>query len=495
MIPRAKAVKYWSTFWSLVLIAILVVLVRVAAFSVDTTQAIVKYDVDCYLEIARNVVAGKGYSLLNYSTSAEPVATAMRGPTVVYFFAMFLWLGGDHTWLINIAQWLADAGTAVILFYIAIEIFRDRRVAFLASLLFAFYEPGLIFTFRGYSEPVFTLVLAGFTLSLLHALRRMSAWRYVLSGALLGLAVMARPAMQFYPLVVLFLIWLALKQGWPVAMSRFAIFFLAFAAMLCPWVLRNYQVFKAFIPGSSYSGCPFFESNFALEQQDYLRFRGTEQRAIPLRQALEANLGPAPNSLDSRDYHTYTSQELEREMRTRGRDPFERRIDPVGNYARAKGLNELDVDRFAFREGLSAVRTHAGRYVVLSIVRLFRIWFDHRFVNYLIFGGELPRAWLVAAANAALLALAVYAFVWFRVPWLQPAVISLIALVAYNTAIYAATQAVGRYSAPVAPYVMVFAAFTLVQLLPQKDKSRDHSECGVTSAALHRPNSRDGMAA
>ena len=446
MIPCQKMFKNRSTLWCLTLIAILVVLVRAVVFSVDTTQAHVPDDVDRYLEIARNVVSERGYSLSAYSGEFYP--TAQRGPTVVYFFAAVLWLVGDHPWSIVIAQWLVDAGTALILFFIAMEIFQDRRVAFVTCLLFAFYEPGLIFTFHAFSEPVFTLVLAGFTLSFLYALRRPSTWLYALCGFLLGLAVLARPVMQFYPLVVLPLLWWALKQRLLLVIPRCAIFSLAFAAVLSPWVVRNYVVFNAFIPGSSHRGGPFHAGNFALDQPDYLRHRGSEEASMALRKTLDARFGPAPNNLEQPNY-TQTKW-------------------PSATYAKFKGFTELEMDQFAFQESVKVVRAFPGRYVVVSIVRAFRFWFHHRFVTYVLVGGQLPRSWLVAAVNCALLGLAVAAFVLCREPWWRPAVVSLIVLVAYNTAVYAATFAVGRYSVPIIPYVMVFAAYTLVNLLPRR---------------------------
>src|SRR5882724_10272105 len=112
-----------STFSLLVLIAFLVVLVRAAVLSVDTTQADVADDVDCYLDIARNLVAGKGYTITACRMSDDPIPTAMRGPTVVYYFTAVLLLFGDHFWSLLMAQWLADVGTAIILFFIAMEIF------------------------------------------------------------------------------------------------------------------------------------------------------------------------------------------------------------------------------------------------------------------------------------------------------------------------------------------------------------------------------------
>jgi len=443
MIPSQKLVKDRSTLWSLSLIAILVVLVRGAVFVADPTLGGENFAVDRWLETARNVVSGKGYSLSAYGFADEPRPTAVRGPTVVYFFAAVLWLFGDHMWSIVFAQWVVDVATCVVLFFISMEIFQDRRVAFIACLLFAFYLPGLIFTFLGWSEPLFTLVLAGFTLSLLRALRQPSIWAYALSGALLGLAVLARPIMQFYPLVILPLLLWAMNRSRNRALSSFAVFFLAFAAVLSPWVIRNYFVFDAFIPGSVYSGRPLYEGNFILDRADYLRHRGSKEGSMALRKVLEARFGPAPNSPD------------------------------LGSYTRAKGINDVVLNRIASEEVEKLVREHPGRYAVLSIVRLFRVWFHHRFVTFVVMGGKLPKAWMIAAANGVLLGLAAAAFVWFRGPWLRPAVF-LIVLVAYSTAVYAATNAVGRYSVPMMPYVMVFAAYTIVHLV-----SRWHRTCSV----------------
>jgi hypothetical protein len=92
-------------------------------------------------------------------------------------------------------------------------------------------------------------------------------------------------------------------------------------------------------------------------------------------------------------------------------------------------------------------------------------------------GGRLPKAWLVTAFNGVLLVLAGAAFIWFRGPWLRPAVF-LILLVAYNSAIYAATNAVGRYSVPLMPYVMLFAAQTIVQLFTGSVRVSRAPGCG-----------------
>ena len=425
-----------SPLWSLAIIAILVVLVRLAVFMVyphDGPQVERGLAPDGWLNIARNVISGHGYS----NPADDP--TARRGPTVVYFFAAVVWLGGDHLWSIVLAQWLADVGTAILLFFIAREIFQDRRVAVLAAFLFAFYGPGLAFTFSAWSEPVFTLVLAGFSLSLLRALRQPSLRRFAISGVLLGLAVLARPVMQFYPLMVLLLLGWTVGRPWRQVMPHFAVFCAVFAIVLLPWIVRNYLVFQAFIPGSSHSGDAFYQGNVALAQPDYLRYRSTGEAMIVLRQTLEARFGPVPADLTLR------------------------------SYVKAKGVNEYQFDRIAFGEAMKLIRAFPDRYVLTSLVRLVRFWMGVRFLS-LVQGKDSPWAYQVPVVNGVLLILAALAVACFRGAWLRSAV-PLIVLVAYTTAVYTATLAIARFSVPIMPYVMLLAAHSIIHILPKLGKA------------------------
>jgi 4-amino-4-deoxy-L-arabinose transferase-like glycosyltransferase len=426
-----------DTLWSLALITILIVLVRLAVFMVypqHGPQVERGLAPDQWLVIARNVLGGRGYVY-------PDVPTAARGPTVVYFFVAVLWLGGDHLWSIVLAQWLADAGTGILLFFIARDIFQDRRVALLAAVLFAFYGPGLVFTFSAWSEPVFTLVLAGFSLSLMRAFQYPSIWRFALSGVLLGITVLARPVMQFYPLVVLVLSWWTLGRSWHKVMPQFAVFCSVFAIVLLPWIVRNYIVFHAFIPGSSHSGDALYQGNIGLAHADYVRYRSTGEAMLVLRQHLESRFGPAPG---------YRS---------------------IKSYARAKGLNEYEFDRIAFQEAIKTIRAFPERYIVVSLVRFVRFWFGVRFVS-LLQGTASPWAYQVPVANSVLLILAAIALLCFRGPWLRSAA-PIISLVAYTTAVYTATLATARYNVPIMPYVMVLTAYGIVRLLQRSAKESD----------------------
>ena len=179
-----------------------------------------------------------------------------------------------------------------------------------------------------------------------------------------------------------------------------------------------------------------YQGNFTLDRPDFLRYRTVQYSGPALLQVLEARFGPAPERLDLR------------------------------HYARIKGINEYEVDRIAFQEAIKFIHAFPGRYIVASLVRCMRFWLGSRFVG-LFMGQRSPWGYMVAAANGALLGLAVVGVVCFRGAWLRSAT-PLIVLIVYTTAIYSLTLALARYSTPVMPYIMVLAAHTIVHLLSNR---------------------------
>ncbi len=423
-----------SSLYHLTWIALLVVAIRLALFvSYPEHGPYFKYsEPDGWLTIARHVVNGDGYIWPAYDAP-----TARRGPTVVLFFAAVIWLFGDHEWTIFGVQCLVDVSTAILLYILALQIFNHRRIALVAAFLFAGYGSGLVYTMRAWSEPLFTFLLVAFSLYLLSVLRQPALWRTALCGLFLGVVVLARPVMQFYPAVLLVFFIYFWGRAWRQIASHIFVLCAALALFLSPWAIRNYLVFNAFIPTSSHRGDPFHQSNYMLGESNYFRYRNVEVQWLALRQTLVEHFGEAPNAPDRR------------------------------SYVRALGLNEHQVDQVAFQAGLEAVRNHPGRYLKLSAVRFLRLWFGNRFISLFTNRGRIM-GYFIALANGTLLALAMATFVrppmWAPGGWMYRA-IPLVVLIAYNVAVYTLTIGLGRYTVPIMPHVMLLAAATLVRFL------------------------------
>lgn len=391
------------------LIVVLVIVARAAFFFILVPYNPEAQNRDHYLMIARNVVDNKGFTLYN-----KP--TMVRGPMPVYFFAAILWLFGDHTLSIAFSNWILDAVTGVLLYLIALEIFHYKQIALVSSLLFAFYGPGIFYSWQALSEPLFGLMLAASILSFLRTLRSPSIGGFAITGMLFGVTCLTRPIMQYYlPIAIVTLVWLLRTRGkeiikWAVALS------LSFFMVLIPWTIRNYLISGQIIPVSSHLGVPMYQSNYALGEPDFLRPHPHYEGNSSLDELLQKRFGPA-----------------------------------------YKDLTRPQRDRIAREEAIKIIRQYPGRYLALSVVRFFGIW-------YMIYDGSPLETLLVLMINVPLLTLAAIAFLHYRGEWLQQGVL-LILLLLYYIAGYSVTITSVRFSVPIAPYVMLFAGVTIVNVL------------------------------
>lgn len=200
-----------------------------------------------------------------------------------------------------------------------------------------------------------------------------------------------------------------------------------------PWTVRNYQLWNAFIPGSTHSGIPFYQSQFALGEDDYLSYKSTQYWSPSLLQALKSQFGPAPDSKD------------------------------IASYIQAKGLSEYEADQFALSKGFEAIKQSPGRYIESCIVRFFRFWVGKQIVESFLNGGKVSYGYIVIFFNCSALILALVGCLYYRGDWLR---LSVPLLVLYNMALYMATIALPRFSVPIMPYVNILAAYALVNLFP-----------------------------
>ncbi len=122
-------------------------------------------------------------------------------------------------------------------------------VGLLAALLVAL-DPALIrYEHRVMTEIPFTFLFVLFLLGLTHQMRTGRLWPLALGGVSLGLAILTRPNMQFFPIVVPLLLLggeLARRGRSPVGpllrstVLSSLVFLVATATVVAPWVVRNH---------------------------------------------------------------------------------------------------------------------------------------------------------------------------------------------------------------------------------------------------------------
>jgi 4-amino-4-deoxy-L-arabinose transferase-like glycosyltransferase len=271
--------------------------------------------------IALNLASGEGY--VYYSEAP----TARRGPVPVLFLASLFYLFGPDAFPVTIvvSQWLWDAGSAVLIYFVAMDLFGRRQVAFLAMVMFALHPVIVENSARANVEPLATFLLLAFVLTFLRALRNPEWFRFVWPGIFLGLAILSLATLQFFPVLAVGLIIVTLRVGRQRTLVAIATLCLCTLVVWSPWIIRNRLALGKFVPVSTLGGHNLLRDHYTLGETDYLRFRDTTE---------------------------YKSGEKEL-FSARGID--------------LSRLSEVQQDRLFREVALDFIRAYPNRYVVLSV--------------------------------------------------------------------------------------------------------------------------------
>ena len=141
----------------------------------------------------------------------------------------------------------------------------SARTALLAAAFVAFYPELAWFAAHFWSETLFLTLLFWGLERALTASERGSTGAALASGALLGLAALTRETAL--PVALLAAAWLAPREGG----RRAAALLLGAALTVAPWTLRNWIVFRAFVPISTYGALNLWLGNSDLDRDEVYR--------------------------------------------------------------------------------------------------------------------------------------------------------------------------------------------------------------------------------
>lgn len=178
---------------------------------------------------------------------------------------------------------LLDALTALLVYRVALELFKRRRTALLAGGLYAIYPPiawqtgSPYLDFWGVDLTIAILALQ------LQAARSSHRWRWLIAcGLLVGLGTYFRPFVLV--LSALLAVVLNLDAGWRAAMRRMAGVSAIALALVVPWTVRNYDEFHSFIPLRSGLGQTLWEGLGELHNDFGATFGGAGTEAMVRRE-------------------------------------------------------------------------------------------------------------------------------------------------------------------------------------------------------------------
>ncbi|MDO7842477.1 glycosyltransferase family 39 protein [Sphingomonas immobilis] len=203
-----------------------------------------------YMDHAAEMARGLGYQEAGYVTAFWPVgypavlaaAMSLLGPTL------------SAAILLNL---IATAAIVLLIVRIGAQLGLDGLATRIAAALYALYPAHIVYAGQPVSETVATAVaMAAFALLIGARGRR---WGSLAAGLLFGIATLMRPQMMFFPAGMLVAMALTLRDfGWRGALRAALPLYLALAAVVTPWSLRNAAELGAAVPVSTNGGIALY---------------------------------------------------------------------------------------------------------------------------------------------------------------------------------------------------------------------------------------------
>jgi 4-amino-4-deoxy-L-arabinose transferase-like glycosyltransferase len=202
------------------------------------------------------------------------VTTLTKGPFWPFVIAGLSLVFGRANLVDRLFLSAADAGTCVLIYYLARDLF-GKRAGLVAGLVACVYPALYIYTGWMYSETLYTFLQTAIIYTVLRIQRSQGRiwWLWVLCGVLLGCLSLTHPnGLLVIGLLVLWVLVLVWRQGLPrAALVHLGLAVVVACAVIAPWTIRNYNVSKSFVPVSGDSGTVLLGAynNMALTDRKY----------------------------------------------------------------------------------------------------------------------------------------------------------------------------------------------------------------------------------
>ena len=212
---------------------------------------------DNYRSLARSLAQGEGY---RFKTGLAE--TAMREPGYPIFLAGIFKLFGPQIQaaralnLSRAANLFLAMLIGLMVAALAQRVTDDRSVGIPAALIFWFHPGTVIAEARVGVEIFFIFFLMLFMFSLYRAIDRATTLDYFVAGLTLGCVVLIRSTPLLFPAVLFVYLAFKARSGREriLAALHIGVMVAGTALIMAPWIVRNYELTKEFIPTATVQG-------------------------------------------------------------------------------------------------------------------------------------------------------------------------------------------------------------------------------------------------
>ncbi len=351
------------------------------------------------------------------------VATVWRAPLYPAILAMlYATVGRSFLW-VTILQALSGVTGSLLLAALGQLMTGSVRVGILAGLMFVVHPVVLFASGLLYTETFYFVILLAMTYLWFRWMKAQLPrwWMVALGGILLGLSLLMKPNLLYFPVLLAGWVWIA-KRSARLTIQFTLITVVPMLAVIAPWAIRNYLEFGEIIPVSVNTGLNLAQGNYT----------GADGGALVVDQM------PA----------------------------FE-------------GLSEPERDRAYQKLGADWIRAHPQEFIALIPLKLYKFFSPLETSNRGSMAVRLAVPLLVGAVLFYLLG--VFGFIRTLRDWRLWLLMYL--LVAYPVVIAMVFYGGTRYGMAVLPQFMLFAAIAIEALLARFWPNRGTSQHAVSNRA------------
>src|SRR3989344_372182 len=194
---------------------------------------------DGYYEISRNLIDGNGFS---FDTGPVYTPDPLRPPAWIFIMAFIAKLFGSYI-PVFIFEMLIASFIPVLGMCLARYIVSDR-LAFFVGILLALEPYAILLSVLTISETPFTFFLFISLLFLFKYIKQPSTRSIIWSAVFLGLAILVKPTVQFFPVLIPIALFLIFRKKISKTLCMHALYFFVISMLvISPWLYRNYKEF------------------------------------------------------------------------------------------------------------------------------------------------------------------------------------------------------------------------------------------------------------
>ena len=211
------------------------------------------YSDDNYDEIARSLLSGNGFSKYGKNPNIS------RTPVYPLILAMQFYLVGDGYYLNLIINIAYQSLVCIILYYLTLKMFQERKLAILSSLIWALYPLPMLQAMGPHTEAIYEVFLISFVY-FIYQFYKLNHIKYLMySSVLLVVMTLTRPISILLPAYFMIVTMFYVRETLIKRLTHSGIMLLIFAVGIAPWMFRGYNITGDIIPLVSYKSITYYQ--------------------------------------------------------------------------------------------------------------------------------------------------------------------------------------------------------------------------------------------